>query len=207
MLFFTASDFISITRHIHISVVFSLWLHPFNLSGVTSPRFSSNIFGIYSLGEFIFQCHIFLPSHTVYGVLKARIPKWFAIPFSSGPHFVTTLQHGPSVLGGPTQHGRTADPYDKELPGVPWLRNSGFYSRYRYFLMDCKSVDVIIILDFHSSFPVICILVETLFKGCIKYNLRFLFLKKFYKSQYVKVNKGNSMFYITRSAKQRITKI
>ena len=48
---------------------------------------------------------------------------------------------------------------------------------------------------------------ETLFKGCVKYNLRFLFLKKFYKSQYVKVNKGNSMFYITRSAKQRITKL
>ena len=30
--------------------------------------------------EFIFQCHIFLPFHT--GVLKARILRWFAIPFS-----------------------------------------------------------------------------------------------------------------------------
>ena len=39
-------------------------------------------------GEFIFQCHIFLPFHTVHGVLKARILKWFAIPFSSGPCFV-----------------------------------------------------------------------------------------------------------------------
>ena len=37
-------------------------------------------------GEFIFQCPIFLPFHTVPGVLKARILKWFAIPFSSGPH-------------------------------------------------------------------------------------------------------------------------
>ena len=27
--------------------------------------------------------------HTVRGVLKARILKWFAIPFSSGPHSVT----------------------------------------------------------------------------------------------------------------------
>ena len=26
-----------------------------------------------------------LPFHTVHGVLKARILKWFAIPFSSGP--------------------------------------------------------------------------------------------------------------------------
>ena len=32
-----------------------------------------------------------LPFHTVHGVLKARILKWFAIPFSSGLHFVRTL--------------------------------------------------------------------------------------------------------------------
>jgi len=44
---------------------------------------------------------VFLPFHTVHGVLKARIMKWFAIPFSSGAHFVRTLHHGPSVLGGP----------------------------------------------------------------------------------------------------------
>ena len=31
---------------------------------------------------------IFLPFHTVHGVLQARILKWFAIPFSSGPHSV-----------------------------------------------------------------------------------------------------------------------
>ena len=43
--------------------------------------------------------------HTVHGVLKARILKWFAIPFSSGPHFVRTLHYDPSVLGGPTRHG------------------------------------------------------------------------------------------------------
>ena len=43
--------------------------------------------------EFIFQCHIFLPFHTVHGVLKARILKWFAISFSSWPCFVRTLHH------------------------------------------------------------------------------------------------------------------
>ena len=43
--------------------------------------------------------------HPVHGGLKARILKWFTISFSSGPHFVRTLQHGPSVLGGPTWHG------------------------------------------------------------------------------------------------------
>ena len=37
--------------------------------------------------------------------LKARILKWFALPFSSGPRFVRSLHHDPSVLGGPTRHG------------------------------------------------------------------------------------------------------
>ena len=44
--------------------------------------------GTYQAGEFIFQCPIFLPFHTVHGVLKARILKGFAISFSSGPHSV-----------------------------------------------------------------------------------------------------------------------
>ena len=37
--------------------------------------------------------------------IKARILKWFAMPFSSGPRIVRTLHHNPSILGGPTQHG------------------------------------------------------------------------------------------------------
>ena len=55
--------------------------------------------------EFIFQCSIFLSFHAVHGVCKARILNWFAISFSSGPCFVRTLHHDPSVLGGPTWHG------------------------------------------------------------------------------------------------------
>ena len=51
------------------------------------------------------ECPIFLPFHTVHGVLKARILEWFAIPFSHGPHVVRTLRHDPSVLDGPTRHG------------------------------------------------------------------------------------------------------
>ena len=35
-------------------------------------------------------------------VLKAKILKWFAIAFSSGPCFVRTIYHDLSVLGGPT---------------------------------------------------------------------------------------------------------
>ena len=79
-----------------------LWLHPFILSGVISPLTSSSILGTYRPGEFIFQCPVFMPFHTVHGVLKARILKWFPIPFSSGPCFIRALHHDPSVLGGPT---------------------------------------------------------------------------------------------------------
>ena len=77
----------------------SLWLHLFILSGVISPLSSSSILGTCQPGEFIFQCHGFLPVRSVHGVLKTRILKWFAIPFSSRPCFVKTLHHYPSVLG------------------------------------------------------------------------------------------------------------
>ena len=91
---FTTLDFASITSLIHNCVLFLLWLHLFILSGVTSPLISSSILGTYRLGEFIFQCHpIFLPFYTVHGVLTGTILKVFAIPFSSGPHFVRTLNY------------------------------------------------------------------------------------------------------------------
>ena len=48
--------------------------------------------------------HVF-PFHTVHGVLKARMLKWFAIPFSSGPHSVRPLHHDQPILDGPTRHG------------------------------------------------------------------------------------------------------
>ena len=93
-----------ITNHIH-NWVFLLWLCLFILSGVTSPGISSCILDAYWPWEFIFRCPIFLPFHTVHGVLNAKILKWFAIPFSTGPRFVRTLHHDLSILGGLTWHG------------------------------------------------------------------------------------------------------
>ena len=101
ILLFRASDLASITSHIHSWVLFLLWLHHFILSGVISPV-SSSILGVIRPGEFIFQCAVFLPFHTVHGFLKARILKWLAIPFSSGPHSVRPLHYDPPILGGPT---------------------------------------------------------------------------------------------------------
>ena len=83
-------------------MLFLLWLHFFILSVVISALISSSILGTYQPGKFIFQCPIFLSFHTVHGVLKPRILKWFAIPFSREPRFVRTLHHDLSVLGGPT---------------------------------------------------------------------------------------------------------
>ena len=91
--------------YIHTWVLFLLWLWLFILSGVISPLFSSSILGTYQPREFIFQCPIFFPFNNVYGLLKARILKWFAVLLSSGLHFVRTLCHNLSVLGGPTRHG------------------------------------------------------------------------------------------------------
>ena len=73
ILFFTASDFSSIPSHIHNWVLFLLWLYLFILSGVISPLISSSILGTYWPGEFIFQCPIFLPFHTVHWVLGCHV--------------------------------------------------------------------------------------------------------------------------------------
>ena len=95
------------------SALFLLWLHPFILSGGISPLISSSTLGTYWPGEFVFQYLIILPFHTVCGVLKARILKWFAIPFSSGPHSVRPLHHDPPILGGPTWHGLVSSSYTR----------------------------------------------------------------------------------------------
>ena len=68
---------------------FSLWLSLFILSGTLSPFFPYWTPTDLGWGEvFIFQCYVFLPFHRVHAVLKARILKWFATPFYTGPHFV-----------------------------------------------------------------------------------------------------------------------
>ena len=89
ILFFTASDFTStIISHIHNWALFSLWLHIFILSGVISP-FSRSILDTDQPGEFIFQCHIFLPFHI--RMEYNHFPK--SCQFKEElPHFVKTSQ-------------------------------------------------------------------------------------------------------------------
>ena len=102
---FTALEFISIANHIQNLVFYLVLAQPLHSFWSCFSLFYSNILGTFRPGEFIFQCHIFLPFHTLHGVLKARILKWFATPFSSGLHFVRTLHLDPSTLVDPTLHG------------------------------------------------------------------------------------------------------
>ena len=81
IMFFTALHFTSITSHIHNWVLFSLWLHPFIVSGIIYPHFSNSILGIYRPGEFIFQCHIFCLFILFMGF--SRQEYWSGLPFPS----------------------------------------------------------------------------------------------------------------------------
>ena len=65
------------------------------LSGAISPLCFSSILDIYGLGGLIFQYDNLLPFHTIDGVLKARILKWFAIPFSLLTKWQILCQHSP----------------------------------------------------------------------------------------------------------------
>ena len=93
ILFYTALDFTFTTRQICNPALFPLWPTCFILSGAISNCrlfFLSSLLDTFQPRGLIFQCHIFLPFHTVHGVLKTRILKSFAIRFTTGPRFVIT---------------------------------------------------------------------------------------------------------------------
>ena len=105
--FFTASDFTPTTRHTHTWALKLLRPSRFALTGATSEcplLFPSSILDTSQPGGLLFRCCVFLPFHTVHGILQARMLEWAAISFSSGPRFVRTLHHDPSTLGGPAWH-------------------------------------------------------------------------------------------------------
>ena len=66
----------------------------------------------------------FLPFHTVHGVLKARILKWFAILFSSGSHLseLSTMTH-PSWVA---LHGMAHSFIELDKAVVPMIRLVSF---------------------------------------------------------------------------------
>ena len=90
--------------HPQLSVVFALAPSLHSFWSYFSTDLQSHIGHLPTWGVPL-SVYIILPFHTVHGILKARILKWFAIPFSSGPYSVRPLHHDPPVLGGPTWHG------------------------------------------------------------------------------------------------------
>ena len=81
ILLFIASDFNSISSHIHNRVLFLQWLHLFILSGVISSLIFHSILDTYWPVKFIIQSPIFLPFHGIHGVPKAGY--WSGLPFPS----------------------------------------------------------------------------------------------------------------------------
>ena len=103
--FFTASDLTSTTRHTDTWALLPLWPSRFVLTGATSkcpPLFPSSILDTFQPAGLVFWCCVFLPFHTVHGILQARILEWFSISSSIGPHFVRTYYYDVSwvVLHG-----------------------------------------------------------------------------------------------------------
>ena len=81
VLLFTALNFTSITSHIYNWVLILLWLCLIIHSGVISPLISSSTLGTYRPGDFIFQCPIFLPFHTVHGFSRQEYWSGLPVPF------------------------------------------------------------------------------------------------------------------------------
>ena len=71
---------------------------------VVAPCFSPVAYWTpFNLGDSSFTI-IFLAFYTVHGIFMVSILGWFAIPSSSGSHFVRNLYYYQSILGGPAWH-------------------------------------------------------------------------------------------------------
>ena len=106
ILFFTASDFTFISRHIHNYVLIPLSSNHFIPSAAVSscsPLFPTSISDTFQPEGLIFQCCIFLSFYIQFMRFLQQV-YWGGLPLSP-PSFVSILCYDLSVLGGPTQHG------------------------------------------------------------------------------------------------------
>ena len=100
--------------HTQLGVVFAL-TPSLHLSGVISPLISSSILGTYRPEEFIFWCPIFLPFHTVHGILKVRIVCHSLFQYTT---FCQTSPPWPVHLGWPYMAWLTFIELDKAVVHV-----------------------------------------------------------------------------------------
>ena len=99
-------------------------------------------------GGLIFQCRIFLPSHTIHGVLEAGMLEWFAIPSSTGPRFVRTLHCNLLILVA--LHGMTHGFFS-----VTWLWSMKGLLVYRSSLSIITTV-LYYFVYMYRSLPTLC---------------------------------------------------
>ena len=96
------------------SFFLELFLHPSPVAYRALTNLGSSSFSVISF------CLFFKIFH---GILKSKILKWFAIPFSSEPRFVRTLPHDPSIMRGTTWHAHSLTELDKVVIQVISLVN------------------------------------------------------------------------------------
>ena len=97
--FLPPSDSATTEHHFHFGPAASFF--PGTISNF--PPLPSSMLDTFWSEGLIFWCHIFLPFHTIHGVLEARILEWVVISPTSGPHFIRTLHYDhPSRMA---QHG------------------------------------------------------------------------------------------------------
>ena len=95
---FPASDFTSITSHIHSWVLFLLWLHLHSFWSYFSTDLQYHIGHLLTWGVHLSVSCLFAFSHCSWGS-QGKNTEVVCHSFSSGPRFVRTLHHDPSVLG------------------------------------------------------------------------------------------------------------
>ena len=97
------------------SFFLELFLHPSPVAYWAVANLGSSSYSVISFCLFFFLI--------VHGILKSRILKWFAIPFSSEPCFVRTLHHDPFIMHGSTWHAHSLTELDKVVIQVINLVN------------------------------------------------------------------------------------
>ena len=86
------------------SFFLELFLHPSPVAYWALSDLGSSSFSVISSCLFL---------KIVHEILKAKILKWFAIPFSSEPRFVRTLPYDPSIMRGTTWHAHSLTELDR----------------------------------------------------------------------------------------------
>ena len=142
MLLFTASNFTSITHHIHSWVLFLLWLHLFILFGVISSLSPVLYWAPTDLGSSSFSVISFCLFILFIGFSRQEF--WSGLLFPSPVNYILSdLSIMPFILSGPTCHGSVSwvrqgyDPCDK-APTIRPIQRDVFPGVFSQGGLECQ---------------------------------------------------------------------